>query len=121
MDNIWDWAILDGCFGHTRIRPTDVDGLIERNGKCLFIETKQPGASIPYGQALMHKTLVRAGFSVLIVWGEKDSPCKIKLLTPSTTRTYEQADIETLRSLVSKWFTWADKQPRCWTKQEPKC
>lgn len=27
----WDWTVLDGCFGNTQIRPTDVDGMIERD------------------------------------------------------------------------------------------
>ncbi len=31
LQGLWDWAVLDGCFGNTRIRPTDVDGLIERH------------------------------------------------------------------------------------------
>ena len=113
MAGVWDWAILDGCFGQTRIRPTDVDGLIERNGKCLFIETKKPGAPIPYGQALLHRALVQAGFSVVLVWGETNTPSKIKLLTPHASKIYEPADIEAFRALVCQWFTWADSQPRC--------
>jgi hypothetical protein len=29
---LWDWVCLDGCFGDTKIRPTDIDGLVERRG-----------------------------------------------------------------------------------------
>jgi hypothetical protein len=46
---IWDWSILDGCFGDTKISPTDIDGCIERKGRKLFLETKTPGNPIPYG------------------------------------------------------------------------
>jgi hypothetical protein len=54
-DGQWDWAILNGCFGKTKIAPTDIDGSIERNGKYLFIETKHPGASIPLGQGMFYE------------------------------------------------------------------
>ena len=39
---LWDWGILNGCFGDTLIKPTDIDGFVERNGKFLFFETKSP-------------------------------------------------------------------------------
>jgi len=110
MAGVWDWGLLDGCFGMTRIKPTDIDGLIERNGKCLFLETKRPGVCVPMGQAITHKALVSSGHSVLIIWGHTNAPSKLKLLTPSVTRTYESADLQTLRGIVQKWFTWANKQ-----------
>ena len=118
---VWDWAILDGCFGQTRIRPTDVDGLVERNGKCLFIETKAPGVAIPYGQRLMHKALLEVGFAVMIVWGETNAPCSIKLMTPSTTRTYETADIDTFRGLSHSGLHGRIDSQDAGQKAEQKC
>lgn len=104
----WNWGILDGCFGDSRISPTDIDGCIERHGHKLLLETKMPGAKIPFGQQLTLESFVRDGATVIIVWGLKDSPQKIRVMTPHVTKDYEVATLETLRSIVAKWFAFAD-------------
>ena len=79
---LWDWAILDGCFGNTQISPTDFDGFVERHGKCLILEAKSPGVSIPVGQMRAFKTLIGTGiFTIIIVWGEKNKPQEIQVMT----------------------------------------
>jgi len=110
MSTIWDWGILDGCFGDTKIKPTDIDGVIERNGKFLFIETKSPGASVPVGQEIMFLHLVEMDASVLVIWGEKDTPQEMYFRSQRGCRRYPNASIEELRHLVKRWFSWADKQ-----------
>lgn len=122
MEGVWDWSILDGCFGESKITPTDIDGAIERNGKFLFLETKRPEIEIPRGQSIFYDRLVQAGHSVLYVWGEKNYPQKLRLMTPSFDRTYPQADTQLLRKLVTSWYEWADQQPspRRFVMQEPK-
>lgn len=111
---LWDWACLDGCFVGS-IRPTDIDGFIEYNGQFLMLETKQPGVEIPKGQAIMFNNWVDAGNSVLIIWGTKNNPKYIRLMTPNIIRDYDNADIERLRTICKKWFTWAgQQQPRKW-------
>lgn len=106
----WDWAILDGCFGGTKIKPTDIDGCIERKGKCLYLETKKPGARIPDAQQYTHRTWVRQGNSVIVVWGDTNEPQRIEVFSPRYPdgKVYPFADIETLRHLVSAWFTKVD-------------
>lgn len=105
---IWDWSILEGCFGDSRISPTDIDGCVERKGHKLFLETKRPGAPMPYGQKLFLRSLVDDGHTVLIVWGEDDVPQSMKLITPFKQIEYKSTTLETLRQVVSQWFTWAD-------------
>lgn len=107
---LWDWAILDGCFGTTRIKPTDIDGCVERNGKCLYLETKRLGAHIPAGQRRTHRTWIRQGGVVLVIWGETNQPFCIQVFSPRHPhgKMYARADLNKLRELVAAWFKWAD-------------
>lgn len=106
---LWDWAILDGCFGETRIRPTDVDGFIERHEKFLLLETKAPGASIPEGQMRTFDALVKLKvFTVMVIWGTNGSPEEIQVITRWARHDKKRCDISELRKLVSKWFEYAD-------------
>lgn len=106
---LWDWGELTGCFGETRIMPTDLDGFVERNGKFLVLETKAPGAAIPKGQQITFDRLVSTGFfTVVVVWGETNKPQRILLMTSQITKTYQVADMAMLRWIVSSWFQWAN-------------
>lgn len=107
MEGIWDWAILNGCFGDTRIEPTDIDGLVERNGKFLVLETKSPGVTIPKGQEIMFKSFVRvSGAVVIVIWGQKNNPEKIKVFSRKHPDGFDiqSANMEYLRRLVATWF-----------------
>lgn len=109
MDSLWDWAILDGCFGKTRIKPTDMDGLVERNGKFLGLETKKPDVEIPMGQRITFENLIKSGnWTIIVAWGFRNEPQKLMLMTSKTTRIYEDADINTFRNIVSQWFEYAN-------------
>lgn len=109
LEGIWDWAILDGCFGDTKIKPTDIDGFIERNGKFLVIETKKVGVPVKDGQLITFKSLIKTGaFSVLIVWGERNKPEKILKMTRNGTVQFENSNLEKLREIVSNWFIYAN-------------
>lgn len=101
---VWDWSILEGCFGKTKISPTDIDGCIERRGRKLFLETKQPGAPVPQGQMLTLMSLVEDGNDLMIIWGTDKKIDKIHLYTPWKSIVYEDAGIERLRWLVAHWF-----------------
>lgn len=115
MAGVWDWKILDGCFGKTKIRPTDIDGFIERNGRCLYLETKRPGTNIPFGQRLTYHAWVRKGDSVIVIWGEKDNPQSLQLFSPRHPppdgKEYKYADLDKLRELVRMWFDMAERNP----------
>jgi hypothetical protein len=113
MAGVWDWAILDGCFGNTRIRPTDIDGCVERNGHFLYFETKRPGAHIPFGQLLTYRGWVNKGDSVIVIWGEKNKPQRLQVFTPRHRppdgKVYAYADVTKLRQLVGQWFDLVDR------------
>jgi hypothetical protein len=113
MDRLWDWAILDGCFGNTKIKPTDVDGMVERNGYFLLLETKGKNVALNQGQRIYLERLRSTGiFTNLVIWGECGTPNKIFFMGSSGEKTIDPADLDTLRSIVSQWFEYADKQPR---------
>ena len=112
VSTLWDWKCLDGCFGNTRIRPTDVDGFVERNGHFLWIETKSAGVCIPVGQQRTFDALVKLSrFTVLIIWGEPQSPVELLLIRPKGHSHYPGASITKLRHIVRFWFAYADAHP----------
>lgn len=84
------------------ITPTDIDGLIEYQGRgFIFIETKFGDAKLPYGQRLALARLVD-GLS-------KPSIC---LITRHTTRPED--DIDMANSIVTEYY-WHGK----WTTTKP--
>ena len=103
----WDFLAHFLPYG---IEPTDIDLLIERNGRFLALEGKRAGVSIPTGQrrclgeldALPEFTVVHfEGYppddvTACAKWGQELS----------------WTDTEHLRDRIARWFEWADKQQR---------
>ncbi len=111
IENLWDWGILNGCFGDTKIAVTDIDGFVERRGKFLLIETKSIGKEIPNGQKYTFESLMKTGlFTILIVWGTRNTPQRMELYTVNATLTYENTNLEKMREIVRKWFVFASKK-----------
>ncbi len=112
INTLWDWGFLDGCFGKTGIRVTDIDGMVERNGRFLVIETKSNGANIPIGQQRMFQAMADDGkFTVIVVWGDANQPTKMRITAHNGTRVViveKPANIEDLQDAVKRWFVYAD-------------
>jgi hypothetical protein len=107
---LWDWGCLNGCFGDTKIKPTDVDGFVERKGKFLWLETKSPGVKIPYGQARTFKALVRTGlFVVFVIWGQTNKPQELLIMQKGKTAPKKQCDLVELRQKTSMWFDYVNR------------
>lgn len=104
LRNIWDWKILEGCFGQTNIEPTDIDGFVERNGRFLFLETKEPGVAIPYGQKRTFDALTAHAIEVITIWGPTNTPQKMSVW-PDIPKP---VTLEEFRREVSMWFWRAD-------------
>jgi hypothetical protein len=105
VSKLWDWGCLDGCFGETKIAATDIDGMIERNGEFLVIETKTEGQDIPQGQRIFYDRLAsKSGFTVMIVWGDPGIPSEIQFWG----RQKYRADLDALRRAVAAWFDYAN-------------
>ena len=71
----WDWTPYNECFKPTKIRISDIDGVVERNDYILFFETKRPNANVTDGQRFLFDTLIKIpNCNVLIIWGERNKP-----------------------------------------------
>lgn len=93
------------------IAPTDLDGLVERNGRFLVLEAKGPGKTVTRGQQITIDALQKNGaFTIVIIWGDQNVPEKLRVITRKKTIEYDPADLEKLRCVVSKWYSWADQQ-----------
>ena len=109
FDGVFDWSWTEGCFGETKIKPMDLDGVVERHGNILIFETKDVGKDIPIGQRITLRALwERGGITILFVYG-KDSPekCIYILSKEKKTDNPKQVHIkgvEEARVFVSKWF-----------------
>lgn len=115
MDALWDWGPFDGCFGTTRIRISDVDGIVERNGHILLIEAKPPGKTVSKGQAIMFDKIAESGFFVLILWGETNKPEQYQVYRPKRWHDMGQnpskpqpITLQEAREFVRGWFAWAN-------------
>jgi hypothetical protein len=120
-DSLWDWCFLNGCFGRTNIKVSDVDGVVERNGQILFIEGKPPGFVPSDGQFRLWRGLAGRGIYVLVLWGRAEDACKPTLKTPAHVMVWkpgnpepspkQETRVEPVRRWVEKWFEWADRGP----------
>jgi hypothetical protein len=110
IDGLWDWACLDGCFGETKIKPNNIDGMVERNSRFLLLEAIRPETKLPYRQDVIFRRLIQTGlFTVIIIWGEKNNAQKIELRTSRGIKHYENASNNTLWNIVAQWFDFANK------------
>lgn len=110
VGGLWDWGILRGCFGLSRIQPTDVDGLVEYNGYFLLLEAKRPGVPLKQGQRIMFEALQRTGrFTVVIVWGMQNDPCKLLVMGSKGEKMIDPADLTAFRTVVAQWYMHAHR------------
>lgn len=108
---LWDWGMLDPCFPG-KIKVTDIDGLVERKGHFLVLETKSPGVTIPLGQEIMFKRLQQSRmFTVVVVWGKTNQPQEMQIFYPNgLTSEKKPADMEMFKKVVSWWNTQVELQ-----------
>lgn len=108
----WDWTPYNSCFEGTNIRISDIDGIVERRGHFLWIETKRPGEEITKGQDIIHKALIDTGsFCVLLLWGEVNEPESYRLIFEGGKA--EEAFVmgtKEMKLVVGRWFRWANRQ-----------
>lgn len=110
VDSIQDWAILDGCFGQTRIRPSDIDGFVERRGSCLFLEGKGEGVPMPTGQAIAFSTLAKQGNTVIVFWGKDHGISRMRVITKDNPGVVKPCTLQDLRNAVKSWYEKANRK-----------
>lgn len=104
-DAAWDWGILMDCFGDGNIRPSDIDGIVEKNHHFLFIEAKPRDKEIATGQAILFQHLARLPrVTVLILWGNVDDPTVME--TVGLARP-QSCSLEDVRHFCGVWYSHA--------------
>lgn len=106
LESAWDWKILNGCFGKSKIEPTDIDGLVEKNDHFLVLEAKKPGTQIKQGQMLTFNALRDTGLlTIIVVWGRNNEPVEMLVMYPPPKEPKRgKASLEDLRRVVEWWY-----------------
>ena len=107
--NLLDFSVFTGLFPRN-INFTDVDGLVELNGKFLLQEWKHQ-QGLPTGQKLMIERLTRIDeFTVFVVIGSSEtmSPTLIQEWHNGTPTKWNSCDQKQLLDRISAWVTWAE-------------
>ena len=105
-----DLTVLDECFPG-RIAMTDVDGLVEINGRFLFIEWKRRG-DVPAGQKIMFERLTKhPEFTVLVILGDPASMTveRYDVFRNGRRRGWRDCDMRGLKHHIRAW---ADRASR---------
>ena len=113
-NSVWQWCeVLKGCFGNTTIEPSDIDGIVERNGYFLVIEAKGKNARLSRGQEIMLRRLAKIDkFTVIVVWGDKYKPERLLVMTKEGDKNYENINVSKLRHVVIEWWLEANQNGR---------
>lgn len=113
-DGLPNWGMLEGCFGATRIRPSDIDGVVDRNGQFLVLESKRVGAEVRQGQHILFQSLAATGlFTILVFFGDsvKCEVNSIRSYSPGVGYQHDApCDLDGLRRRVAAWFAAADSR-----------
>ena len=99
-----DLTVLDECFPG-RIGMTDVDGLVEINGRFLFIEWKRRG-EVPAGQRIMFERLTRhPEFTILVILGDPATMVveRYDVFRDGRRRGWRDCDLSVLKRHVRAW------------------
>jgi len=102
-----DLTVLDECFPG-RIAMTDVDGLVEINGRFLLIEWKRRG-DVPIGQRIMFERLTRhPEFTILVILGDPRTMVveRYDVFRGGRRRGWRDCDLSEIKRHVR---TWADR------------
>lgn len=106
QNSVWDWSILDGCFGNTKIKVSDIDGIVESKGKFLVLECKfRPTDPVKTGQEILLKALTATKlFTAIVLWGDK-TPEAMQIYYPNGIITDKRkANLHDLRDIVERWY-----------------
>lgn len=116
FDGIFDWDFLLPAFAGTKIEPTDIDAVVERFGRFLIFETKEPDKGIPDGQRIMLENLIKLGrgkIHVIILYGKTQaSICRIedwRYHKGQVIKEPKDCDATYVLEGTKKWFQGANR------------
>jgi hypothetical protein len=102
--------------------PSNTDGIAERNGHFLVIETKTPNDVMSYGQSCLLWALSRLPeFTVLTVWVNGDltdsgavdcNPTHYERYLKERVGDKEPIDVDGLREIIEQWYREVDAKEK---------
>ena len=100
-----DWSIFNDCFGPTKIRVSDIDGVVERNGRVLFFEWKQKRQIDP-GQTILFKRLSEKDhvMVVVLVGHTRTTITGMKVFNKGNESDWSALDTLGAQKKVDRWF-----------------
>lgn len=116
FDGVFDWSWTIGCFGDTKIKPMDFDGVVERKGNFIIFESKEIGIEIPKGQKIALETMWhRGGVTLFYVWGKTQLEKAQYTLPKRKGRYYKVSKwiygVDAAKDFVKSWYNFANKTP----------
>lgn len=108
-DRLPDWAMLAGCFDpEPHVRPLDVDGAVEQNGHCLFLENKGPEGYASAVLLRIFKLLAGQGHAAVIFWTATEGGSDVTAMVVFGLDGYEPvkrpASLDDLRAACADWW-----------------
>ena len=121
FDGVFDWDFLLPAFYKTKIQPMDIDAVVERRGKILLFETKEPGKDIPLGQKITLERFILIGkgdICLFLVYGktEREINCMQEwhyLRGRINKLNKISCDAAYVLKRVTDWFNWANQYNGC--------
>ena len=108
-----DYAEFKGLIPtNSQLVPSNVAGILERNGQFLILEWKRPGEKVSEGQRIMLQALAaKPSFMVVIIYGNTDEQTVIDsywLLTPDGKPVKTGIGFDSFKQFYRDWYTLAD-------------
>jgi hypothetical protein len=112
-----DYAEFKGLISaNPALIPSNVDGILERNGQFLILEWKRPGEKVSTGQKIMLQALAsKPDFMVVIIYGNTDNETVIDsywLLTPDGKPVKSGVGFQSFKQFYKDWYALADGHKR---------
>ena len=120
FDGEFQWDFITLAFNGTNIKPMDYDGVVERRGHRLIMETKDEGKKVDLGQAIALMNEWKLGATILQISGKcpddingywlfREGEWTVDRAVMNKKETFITANWMDISYLVHRWFHWADK------------
>ena len=88
--------------------PSNLDMIMERNGKFLVAEWKRDTEVMPWGQELLLRKMVSPNFTVLIIVGDNGTNVSgFCILKEDGKRIVLGRTMDELKDYIKGWYKWA--------------
>ena len=114
FDGVFDWSWTSGCFGKGKITPMDFDGVVERKGNFLVIETKNVGVPLPKGQLITLESAYKLNvFTVVFIQGKQQPEfakvwCQPGFRDGVLMGDFKSTDVHRMQQFLTSWYDFAD-------------